>query len=165
MPLSKTETYSMTDYTTDSLQLERMAAQLDLPLLAVVSKDELKGRVKIGSVILNLQSSMDGGGTHWTLLKVFPNKEVIYFDPFGFAPPREVTRYVGKKVATSTRPIQDIGSTMCGYFCLACDCYLMETKRRDKYEAFDDFLNLFKVDTKKNDQIVKDYLSQKGISM
>jgi hypothetical protein len=41
----------------------------------------------------------------------------------------------------------------------------METKRRDKYEAFDDFLNLFKVDTKKNDQIVKDYLSQKGIAL
>jgi len=154
------------DYTTNSLQLEEMARQLDLPLLAVVSKDELEGRVKVGSIILNLQSSMDGGGTHWTLLKVFPKGEVIYFDPFGFAPPRQVRRYIGKKMGSSTRQIQDQKSTMCGYYCLACDCYMTHSKQdRDIYERFDDFLNLFKVDTKQNDQIIKDYLRSKGIGI
>lgn len=154
------------DYTTTSLQLEEMARQLDLPLLAVLSKDELQGRVKVGSIILNLQSSMDGGGTHWTLLKVFPKGQVIYFDPFGFAPPRQVKQYIKKKIAVSHRQIQDTNSTMCGYYCLMCDCYMTHEKPdRDIYERFDDFLNLFKVDTKQNDQIVKDYLKQKGINI
>jgi len=152
------------DYTTTSLQLEEMARQLDLPLLAILSKDELEGRVKVGSIILNLQSSMDGGGTHWTLLKVFPKGQVLYFDPFGFAPPRQVKQYIKKKIAVSTRQIQDPKSTMCGYYCLACDCYMTHEKQgRDIYERFDDFLNLFKVDTNQNDQIVKDYLKSKGI--
>jgi len=153
----------MADYTTTSLQLEQMARQLDVPLVAVLSKDELQGRVKVGSIILNLQSSMDGGGTHWTLLKVFPKGQVIYFDPFGFAPPRQVKRYIGKKMAVSIRQIQDPKSTMCGYYVLACDHYMTHNKERDIYERFDDFLNLFKVDTNQNDQIVKEYLSRYGI--
>jgi len=152
------------DYTTTSLQLEEMARQLDLPLLGVVSKDELKGRVKVGSIIINLESSTDGNGSHWILLKVFPKGQVIYFDPFGFAPPREVKRYIGKKIAVSHRHIQDIGSTMCGYYVLMCDCFMTHEKQdRDIYQRFDDFLNVFVVDTTKNDQIVKDYLLQHGI--
>jgi hypothetical protein len=154
------------DYTTTSLQLEELAKELQLPLLAIVSKDELKGRVKVGSIILNLQSSMDGGGTHWTLLKVFPDKKVIYFDPFGFTYPKEVGKYIGHKMAVSNRAIQDPDSTMCGYFCLACDYYMTyETERRDIYQRYDDFINLFKVDTKQNDRILKDYLETIGLQV
>jgi hypothetical protein len=40
-----------------------------------------------------------------------------------------------------------------------------EKQGRDIYERFDDFLNLFKVDTTQNDQIVKDYLKGKGINI
>jgi hypothetical protein len=154
------------DYTTTSIQLEDMALQLDLPLLGVVSKDELSGRVKVGSIIINLESSTDGNGSHWVLLKVFPKGQVIFFDPFGFAPPRQVKQYIKKKMAVSHRHIQDTNSTMCGYYCLMCDCFMTHQKpERDIYERFDDFLNLFKVDTKKNDQIVKDYLRDKGINI
>jgi hypothetical protein len=153
------------DYTTTNLQLEEFANRLNVPLLGVVSKDELHGRVNIGSIIINLESSTDGGGSHWVLLKVFPKGQVIYFDPFGFAPPREVKRYIKKKIAVSTRHIQDIGSTTCGYYCLMCDCYMHENQSRDIYERFDDFLNVFKVDTRKNDEILKDYLRQYGISL
>ena len=132
----------------------------------MVSKDELHGRVNIGSIIINLESSTDGGGSHWVLLKVFPKGQVIYFDPFGFAPPREVKRYIKKKIAVSTSHIQDIGSMTCGYYCLACDHYMTHKKQdRDIYERFDDFLNLWKVDSKKNDEILKDYLRQYGISL
>jgi hypothetical protein len=156
----------MEDYTTTNLQLEEFANRLNVPLLGVVSKDELSGRVNIGSIILNLESSTDGGGSHWVLLKVFPKGQVIYFDPFGFAPPREVKRYIKKKIAVSTRHIQDIGSTTCGYYCLMCDCYMThENQSRDVYERFDDFLNVFKVDTEKNDEILKDYLRQYSISL
>lgn len=156
----------MADYTTTNLQLEDMARKLNLPLLGIVSKDELQGRVKVGSIIINLQSSTDGGGSHWVTLKVFPKGQVIFFDPFGFAPPRQVKQYIGKKkIGISTRPIQDIGSTTCGYYCLACDHYLTHNREKDIFERFDDFLNLWKVDTKKNDEILKDYLRQYGIPL
>jgi hypothetical protein len=155
----------MTDYTTTNFELERMAEQLKLPLLEIVSKDQLEGRVKVGSIILNLESSTDGGGTHWTLLKVFPKGQVIYFDPFGFPPPRQVKQYIKKKIGVSTRQIQNTTATTCGYYCLACDHYLTHNREKDVYERFDDFLNLFKVDTSKNDGILKDYLRQYGISL
>ena len=154
------------DYTTTSLQLEEFAKQLDLPLLGIVSKDQLKGRVKVGSIILNLQSSTDGNGTHWTLLKVFPKDKVIYFDPFGFPYPKEVGKYIGHKIAVSNRDIQSPNSTMCGYFCLACDYYMTyETDRQDIYQRYDDFINMFKVDTRRNDFILTDYLESVGLSI
>jgi hypothetical protein len=154
------------DYTTTNLQLEDMARQLRLPLLGILSKDQLHGRVNVGSIILNLQSSTDGDGSHWTLLKVFPKGEVIYFDPFGFAPPKQVRKYIKGKIGVSTRQIQNIDSTMCGYYVLMADHYLTYNQtRRDIYERFDDLLNLFKVDTKKNDQILKDYLRPLGIQL
>ena len=154
------------DYTTTSLQLEEFAKQLDLPLLGIVSKDQLKGRVKVGSIILNLQSSTDGNGTHWTLLKVFPKDNVIYFDPFGFPYPKEVGKYIGHKIAVSNRDIQSPNSTMCGYFCLACDYYMTyETDRQDIYQRYDDFINMFKVDTRRNDFILTDYLESVGLSI
>lgn len=154
----------MTDYTTTSTQLEEIAKELGLPLIGILSKDELKRPVKVGSIILNLESSTDGNGSHWTLLKVFPDKKVIYFDPFGFTYPKEVGKYIGHKIAVSNRDIQDPHSTMCGYFCLACDYYMTyETERRDIYQRYDDFINLFKVDTKQNDKILKDYLKTIGL--
>ena len=153
------------DYTTDTFQLERMAEQLNLPLLEVVSKDQLEGRVKVGSIIINLESSTDGNGSHWVLLKVFPKGQVIYFDPFGFPPPRQVKQYIKKKIGVSTRQIQNTTSTMCGYYCIACDHYLTYNREKDVYERFDDYLNLFKVDTNQNDQIVKEYLSRYGITL
>lgn len=156
-----------TDYTTTSLQLEEMARQLDLPLLGVISKDELTGRVKVGSIIINLESSTDGNGSHWVLLKVFPKGQVIFYDPFGFPPPRQVKQYIGKrKIGVSTRQIQNPNATTCGYYCIACDCYMTHEKpTRDIYERFDDFLNKWKVDTQKNDGILLDYLKGKGINI
>jgi hypothetical protein len=154
------------DYTTTNLQLEDMSRQLRLPLLGILSKDELSGRVIVGSIILNLQSSTDGNGSHWVLLKVFPKGQVIFYDPFGFAPPKQVRQYIKGKIGSSTRQIQNIDSTMCGYFVLMADHYLTYNQtRRDIYERFDDFLNVFSVDTKKNDEILKDYLRPLGIQL
>ena len=154
------------DYTTTNLQLEDMSRQLRLPLLGILSKDQLHGRVNVGSIILNLQSSTDGNGSHWTLLKVFPKGQVIFFDPFGFAPPKQVRQYIKGKIGVSTRQIQNIDSTMCGYYVLMADHYLTYNQtRRDIYERYDDLINLFKVDTKKNDEILKDYLRPLGIQL
>lgn len=154
------------DYTTSSSDLERIAQILKLPLVGIYSKDLLPTRLYVGSYIINLENSDVGNGSHWTLLKVFPSKEVIYFDSFGLSPPTQIKDFVGKKIASSTRQIQDIDATTCGYFCIMCDDYLShQNQRRPIYERYDDLLNIFKTDTKKNDEILLDYLSQMGVKL
>jgi hypothetical protein len=154
------------DYTTSSLDLERIAKTLKLPLIGVFSKDNLPNRCYVGSYIVNMQDETAGNGTHWVLLKVFKTKEVIYFDSFGMPFPPKIKDFVKGKIATSNREIQDIDATTCGYFCLACDQYMThQNKKRPVYERFDDFLNIFKANTKKNDEILLDYLHQMGVKL
>ena len=154
------------DYTTSSIDLERIAQKLKLPLVGIYSKDTLPDRLFVGSYIINMEDRDAGGGTHWVLLKIFPSKEVIYFDSFGLSPPQQIKDFVKGKIATSNREIQDIDATTCGYFCLACDHYMTYQKpKRPIYERFDDFLNIFKADTKKNDEILLDYLNQMGVKI
>jgi hypothetical protein len=152
------------DFTTDSLQLEEYANKLNIPLIEVLSKDELVGRVLTGAYIINMEDS-DKGGSHWVLLMVFPNKDTIYFDPFGVPPPENVKSFIKKRIAVSNRPIQDINATTCGYWCLACGHYMSHQKRKDVYERFDDFLNMFKADTKKNDALLLGYLKANGLNV
>jgi hypothetical protein len=156
----------MKDYTTSSTDLEQIAKTLKLPLIGVFSKDNLPNRVYVGSYIVNMEDSDVGNGTHWVILRIFPTKEVIYFDSFGLSPPKQIIDFVGKKIATSTRQIQDINATTCGYFCLACDDYMShQNQRRPIYERYDDFLNIFVADTKKNDEVLLDYLHQMGVDL
>lgn len=152
------------DYTSDSLQLEEYANKLQLPLIEVLSKDELVGRPRAGAYIINLEDS-DKGGSHWVLLMVFPNKECIYFDPFGVPPPENVKAFIKNPIAMSNRDIQDMNATTCGYWCLACCHYMTFHKKRPVYERFDDFLNMFKEDTKKNDRLLLGYLKSNGLNV
>lgn len=154
------------DYTSSSTDLERTAQMLKLPLVGVYSKDTLPNRCYVGSYIINMENSDVGNGTHWVLLKIFPTKEVIYFDSFGLSVPPLIKDFVKGKIATSTRQIQDINATTCGYFCIACDDYMTHQKQhRPIYERFDDFLNIFKADKKKNDEVLLDYLHQMGVKL
>jgi len=154
------------DYTSSSTDLERTAQMLKLPLVGVYSKDTLPDRCYVGSYIINMEYRDVGNGTHWVLLKIFPTKEVIYFDSFGLSVPPLIKDFVKGKIATSTRQIQDIDATTCGYFCIACDDYMTYQKQhRPIYERYDDFLNIFKADTKKNDEVLLDYLRQMGVKL
>jgi hypothetical protein len=154
----------MDDYTTSSTDLERTAQMLKLPLVGVYSKDTLPDRCYVGSYIINMENSDVGNGTHWVLLKIFPTKEVIYFDSFGLSPPQQIKDFIKGTIASSNRQIQDIDATTCGYYCLVCDHYMTyRNKRRPIYERFDDFLNLFKSNTKKNDELLIDYLNKIGV--
>jgi hypothetical protein len=154
------------DYTSSSTDLEQIAQKLKLPLIGVYSKDNLPDRLYVGSFIINMENSDVGNGSHWVLLKVFPTKEVIYFDSFGLSPPQQIKDFVKGKIATSTRQIQDIDATTCGYYCLAADDYMTYQKQhRPIFERYDDFLNIFVADTKKNDEILLDYLSQMDVKL
>jgi hypothetical protein len=153
------------DHTTSSVQLEEYSQILNLPLIGIYSKNELPTHPSIGSYIINMEDSTAGNGSHWILLKIFPNKEVIYYDSFGLSPPRQITEFIGKKIACSNRQIQNIDATTCGYYCLACDLYMTYEPRKNVYERFDDFLNIWSVNTKKNDVILLKYLKDNGLRL
>jgi hypothetical protein len=155
----------MSDYTTSSTELEDYAKVLKVPLLGVYSKDTLPTK-RVGSYIINMEDSDAGNGTHWTLLKIFPNKKVIYFDSFGLPPPRPVREFVGRPMGISNRQIQYKNASTCGLYCLACDHYLTYQRRqKNEYERFDDFLNMFKSEPRQNDRILLEYLRLNGLNI
>jgi hypothetical protein len=150
------------DKATSNIDLEEMAKKLDLPLIMVISKDQLPDKIQVGSYIINLEDSDEGEGTHWCLAKVFDKKNALWFDAFGQAAPREVVEFLKpyKPLPYSNRIIQHIDSSRCGLYCLACDHYMSRVRRKDMLEQYDDFLNMFVADTKKNDKILVDYLKK-----
>ena len=147
------------DEETSNFDLEDLAKKYKLPLVGIYSKDELP-KIQVGSYIVNLQDSDKGSGSHWCLIKIFDKKNALWFDSFGQALPLEVLDFLKhyKPVPYSNRQIQNIDSSRCGLYCIACDRYMSTIKRRNMLEQYDDFLNMFTADTKKNDAILVDYL-------
>ena len=151
------------DEATSNLDLEHLAKKLKLPLVMVCSKDELPDKTYIGSYYVNLENSTEGEGSHWCLVKIFDTKNALYFDAFGQSFPIEVSNFLKKykPVPYSNRHIQDIDSSRCGLYCVACDLYMNRVMKRDMTDQFDDFLNMFTTNTKKNDMILVNYLKKK----
>jgi hypothetical protein len=66
--------------------------------------------------ILNLDKS-DGNGTHWVAWYCNNDKK-IYFDSYGFDPPLEIIKYLGKPIYCSTDNVQPRDTVVCGHLCL-----------------------------------------------
>jgi len=147
-----------------NFDLEDIAKNAGLDLIGVFSKDLLPKERVVGSYIINLQDSDDGNGTHWVAFKIFPNKKCCYFDSYGLSMPTDVNEFLMpfKPVATNNRAIQDIKSIKCGYFCLSFIEYFnnFDYKKKDVFEAFDDYLNCFSNNPKQNDKIVDELLNK-----
>jgi hypothetical protein len=146
-----------------NFDLEGMAEKDDLDLIGVFSKDKLPTKRIAGDYIINLQDYEDGGGTHWVAFKIFDNKKCCYFDPFGFGCPVDVKEFLTpfRPISYNNRVIQDLKSELCGYFCLAFLKYFKDfNSKNDVYEAYDDFLNSFSINTKTNDKIVMEMLKK-----
>ena len=147
-----------------NIDLEDMARKDDLDIIGVYSKDRIPSERRVGSYIINMQDYDDGQGSHWIAFKIFSNGKVCYFDSFGVIYPEDIGEFlkIFKPIAYNNRQIQDPKSEMCGWFCLSFIKYFnnFDTKKNDVFEAFDDFLNIFSNNTKKNDQIVKELINK-----
>jgi hypothetical protein len=141
-----------------NFELEDLCAMYDVPLNGIYMKDQLPKRIKTGNYIINLQSSSEGNGTHFTGL-VVKNKDVCFYDSFGGPPPIQIRTFV------KTRPnahlgfnnwiIQDLKSDNCGYFVLSLFVYLQHFKHQNIYKIINNYVNMFKDDTKQNDGILR----------
>lgn len=145
-----------------NFDLEELAHKYKLPLIGVFSKDELPDKLQVGSYYVNMQNATDGSGSHWCLVKIFDKKHAFYFDSFGERLPLEIMEFLKpyKPIPYSHRQIQNIHSSRCGLYVVACDIFMNHIKRKSMLEQLDDFLNLFKADTKLNDAILVDYLKR-----
>jgi hypothetical protein len=146
-----------------NFDLEDMAEKDGLDLIGVYSKNKLPTSRRVGSYVINMEDAEDGNGTHWVAFKIFENGKCCYFDSFGVIYPKDVGDFLSvfKPIATNNRPIQDINSIKCGYFCLSFIKYFNNFNlKNDVYEAYDDFLNCFSNDPKKNDKIVTELLKK-----
>ncbi len=101
----------------DNYQL--LEAAKDIPhFRGVYLRNELKNqKPKIKECgIVNLDIDK---GTHWTAYRKNRNN-VIYFDPFGIQPPKEVIEYfTPSTIYYSTVQLQDLDSSICGVLCLS----------------------------------------------
>jgi hypothetical protein len=129
-----------------NFDIERIADDLDLPIIGVFSKNELPKEREVGSYYINLQSSNEGDGTHWTLAKIYCDEEreenkvrsgedlmceALYFDPYGLDMPIEVADFLKpfKPIPYNNRQIQGVNQTECGWYCLLTD-YTLEHKQK-----------------------------------
>jgi hypothetical protein len=120
----------------------------------VYMKDQLPDKLERGSYIVNLQSSKDGGGTHWVCLYYTPNFS-YYYDSFGFVPPLEIQNKIIPYIYNDME-IQDIDSTACGFYCVALVLFL--NKKMNIERGFIEFINLFGKDTERNEAILHQIL-------
>jgi len=135
-----------------------------LPLIDIVSKDRLPNKKYIGDYVINMQNEEDGHGTHWVYAMIPSNgKTALYWDSFGVFPPEEVKQFLHPlKIMFNTRQIQDINSECCGHYCEAL-AYFMKYDADPKKTIennYNDFIEMFSDDTKKNDKILKEYLTK-----
>lgn len=123
----------------------------------VYSKDQLPELKPTKFYIINLQDSDVGGGTHWCSF-YYSKLQSIYFDSYGFPPPKEVESKIGNYIYNDGQ-LQDMDASSCGYYALSFIKFLHD--KTNKEEAFKIFLKLFKNETIKNDKILYNLLYNK----
>jgi hypothetical protein len=138
-------------------EIEDVARHYGINLIDCCMKDELPRTIKDGFYVVNLESSSQGEGTHWTTLIVQPNI-AVFFDSFGAPPSTEIVDFVKKRkgihMAFNNEIIQDLSSENCGYFCLYL-CWFVKHHKGDLVKLADGFTRLFDENTKKNDSILR----------
>ena len=131
-----------------------------LPNFRVVTmRDTLPKQINQSeSTIVNLDSHTHSG-THWCLIYNNPqdDKNVYYFDSYGQPPPKEVEKYLktsGKKILYNTSILQNLNSSMCGYFCI----YVARELNKGR-SLYDCIYTLSQIDSTANDRWLQDYFS------
>ena len=86
----------------------------------IFMRDELNKNRKCTDnecLVLNIDHSSNEG-THWTCLFI-KDKNIYYFDSYGFAPPLEVLDYCKCNIRDyNTFKIQQYGEVICGHYCI-----------------------------------------------
>ena len=158
-----------------NFDIEELSKRLGLPLLGIVNKDRLDTIEKqLGSYYINMQNYDDGEGTHWVYARLYCDDDrdsdkdddeygvvkCLYFDPFGLDMPKEVEEYFKefKPISYSKKQIQNIRSSQCGWYCVACDYELTNRPIGETYLAdYESFLEMWSDEPDENLKLLKAY--------
>ncbi len=141
-----------------NIELMELANRMNIKLNDVLMKDEATHNLPNGSYIFNLQNH-NQNGTHWVALIKQKNK-YYYCDSFGICPPQtliDLLQCEEKQFYFNDTQIQNINSILCGYYSLLF-LYIMQQSNNMK-NNISEFLQLFYLDTKKNDAELKKIIS------
>jgi hypothetical protein len=137
-----------------SLDLEQLVKQYKINNFnGIFSKDLLPDILREGWYIINLQDHDKGNGTHWAIFKITNDKVNIYFDSFNFVAPHSVSEKI-KPYIYNDKQIQDVDSSACGWYCIACMDYVEKHNVFGDILAFKEFINKFSKNTDFNDGIL-----------
>ena len=146
----------MINNTLSNKDIDEILKNYKIKYNGIFSKDELPNKLLNGFYVINMQSSKDGHGTHWTALFKINDGYSLYFDAFGFPSPQDVVDKL-HDYDYNHKDIQNINSSSCGYYCIAFIKF-MNSHSNNPIKAFDTFISLFSKDTNKNEQILYDLL-------
>jgi hypothetical protein len=140
-----------------NVEIEDLAYKMKIPLVFCDFKSAL-AETKLQynkSYIINMEDEFDpetgerNGGSHYTCFQVNKYKngkvEGIYFDSFGVIYPTEVEDFCKIKLPYSTKNIQSITNSACGWYCLAFLHFINSAPVRsgDLYTDASQFTELF----------------------
>ena len=121
---------------------------LKIPIKDVLSRDQTVPHIRQALFIYNLEPSYMRG-SHWVATYV-KDGIISYFDSFGMPPFQELVDHARKKNLTilhKTTRMQNINTTICGYFCLY---FLNEMNRGQSY------YDLLRACLRKNRPVISD---------
>jgi len=127
-------------------QIIKICKTNNININGIHSKDKMPKELVKGWYIVNLDNHK-GGGTHWTCC--YYGKNNMYFDSFGVPSPLSVQELITPYIYNN-KEIQNINSSSCGWFCIACIKHSNDNKT-----DFKRFLNYFGKNTMMNETILK----------
>jgi len=168
--------------TLSNVQLTELAKRMKFTLNGIYFADEITCQdLRPGNYIINTSPQFDDDGnqnpgTHWCVLLVCKREGKIwiqYMDPFGVAPSENLKKIVEKKykrrINYTTKDIQSMMSSACGWFCCSYLHFLYNFPNRTKDILYDtaiwlDFFNDLNetTDCKKNEFILKLFFQEQG---
>lgn len=136
-----------------NIEINGIARKLNIPnFRGTFSKDLLPNPMKKGFYVVNMEDSVSKSGkglpgTHWVMCEVTPHASA-YVDSFGCVPPLQICQRATKPIYYSKTDIQNLHSSLCGYFCL----YFMA--QRSHGRGYKSIVKDFKKNTRDNYGII-----------
>ena len=87
------------------------------------------------------------------------DNSLIWFDSLGFYCPIEIMEKAKGDIMYSSKQIQDMSSTSCGWYCIAFIKNDDKNPHINSESNLKHFINLFSNDTRKNDSILRRYIN------
>lgn len=142
------------------IQLKDLCKFYKIPLNGIYMRDQLQNVVpKRGFYLINMEPlSAMRGGTHW-LCAYIGRESSLFNDSFGGTCGDDIyaflKRYDDHRPIVSNRfIIQDIKSSLCGYYCVAMAMYLHAHPNTPIEDSFNDYINLFDNNSRVNSGIL-----------